>query len=151
VVQFVAVRDRTVLPAIVRALLPGLPARLADPEGAVCPTHWTQAAVERWLWALLAQRWTAAAAAPSYADLLGQASAAARVGATRLRLCLPGRWQPSAPQRRLWGSLLQAFGRPVRARAPAASRGVHCRPRGAYAVAASSLLATVGLASPGAH
>jgi len=133
-VQFVAVRDRTLLPAIVRALLPGLPASLTDPEGAVCPTRWTQAAVERWLWALLAQRWTAAAAAPSYADLLGQESQVARVGATRLRLCLPGRWQPSAPQRQLWSSLLQTFGRPVRARAPAAAGALMSTRRSCYGV-----------------
>ena len=107
--QMVAVRDRTVITAVVDRLFSNAATNTMTAAGA--PT-WTRTAIERWLWTLLVQRCEATAAVAAadrrLAGLVGP------VAALRLSLVLPTAWQPSALQKRTWTTLLHRFGTHVR-------------------------------------
>ena len=103
--QFVAARDRTVVSEAVRALFP------SAPTGA----GWTWSALERWLWILLIQR-CEATALTELQDVLALVDANADADVQCLRQVLPGVWQPSRLQQRLWASLLHRYGGAVRVR-----------------------------------
>jgi hypothetical protein len=105
----VAVRDRAVLPTVVRHLLP-----LAPAAGG-----WTWCALERWLWVLLVQRCEAAALTAQAAVAPGGTHLLASLvneSDAHVRLCmaLPGAYEPSPLQQRLWTTLLHRYGCPVR-------------------------------------